>query len=151
MKSEVEFTGTGIRITRVFEAPRPVVFGWWSSADKLQQWSGCAESTKCEVTMDFRVGGSFTQKLTVRNECEFSHTGTYLEIVTPERIVYRDDFGFAVTHVTIDFSETARGTKVVLTQDGLPKENFPFVAQGISESFEKLEPLLAPVAAETYR
>jgi len=63
MKSEVKIIGQRLQLTRVFDAPRAVVFGWWSEAEKLQQWSGCKETTKCEVEMDFRVGGSFTQKM----------------------------------------------------------------------------------------
>jgi uncharacterized protein YndB with AHSA1/START domain len=62
MKSDVKIDGKRLTVTRVFDAPRHLVFGWWTQADKLQQWSGCKEATKCEITMDFRVGGSFTQK-----------------------------------------------------------------------------------------
>ena len=60
MKSEVRISGNRLQITRVFDAPRHLVFSWWTEAGKLQQWSGCKEATNCEVVMDFRVGGSFT-------------------------------------------------------------------------------------------
>ena len=62
MKSEVEVNGNILQITRVFNAPRHRVFPWWTQAQKLQQWSGCKNATNCEITMDFRVGGSFMQK-----------------------------------------------------------------------------------------
>ena len=65
MKSEVRISGNRLQITRVFDAPRHLVFGWWTQAEKLQQWSGCKEATKCEIVMDFRVGGSFTQKMQI--------------------------------------------------------------------------------------
>jgi uncharacterized protein YndB with AHSA1/START domain len=54
-----------LQITRVFDAPRALVFTYWTQAGKLQQWSGCKETTKCEIEMDFRVGGSFTQKMNI--------------------------------------------------------------------------------------
>ena len=94
-----------LQITRIFDAPRHLVFTWWSHAEKLQQWSGCKETTRCEIQMDFRVGGSFTQKMQIAGKGEFTFTGQYDEIIEPERIVYHADFGFAVTRVTVEFFE----------------------------------------------
>jgi uncharacterized protein YndB with AHSA1/START domain len=81
MKSEVKVTGKQLQITRIFDAPRRLVFSFWTQADKLQQWSGCKETTKCEIVMDFRVGGSFTQKMQITGAGEFTFTGKYDEIV----------------------------------------------------------------------
>src|ERR1700722_2849652 len=108
MKSEVNISGNRLQITRVFDAPRHLVFGWWTKGEKLQQWSSCKEATGCEVAMDFRVGGSFTQKMQLLvngKACEYSVTGTYDEIVEPERIVYHANFGHAVTRVIVEFFE----------------------------------------------
>jgi uncharacterized protein YndB with AHSA1/START domain len=150
MKSEVKFSGNRLQVTRVFDAPRHLVFGWWTQAEKLQQWSGCKEATKCEIDMDFRVGGSFTQKmqLLVNGEsCEYSLSGTYDEIVEPERIVYHANFGQAITRVSVEFFEQGRGTKVLLTHEGCPDEFFTrTVSQGTTESLEKLHLLLASQA-----
>jgi uncharacterized protein YndB with AHSA1/START domain len=147
MKSEVRISGDRLEITRVFNAPRHLVFGYWTEAEKLQQWSGCKEATKCEIAMDFRVGGSFTQKmqLLVNGEtCEFSLSGIYDEIVEPERIVYRANFGHAIARVIVEFFEQGRGTKVVLTHEGCPDEFFSrTVSQGTTESLDKLDSLVA--------
>lgn len=154
MKAEIEMGDRRLRITRVFEAPRPLVFGWWSKAEKLRQWSGCKEAIHCEIEMDFRVGGSFTQKMQLAVEgktCEFSFRGVYLEIAEPKRIVYQAIFGDVTTQVTVEFSEAANGTRVVLTHDGFPDDfSCRNVSQGTAESFEKLDGLLAQpaVAAE---
>ncbi len=121
MKSEINISAHGLQITRVLDAPRHEVFGWWAEAEKLQQWSGCEGATKCEVVMDFRVGGSFTQKMQIAvngGSCEFSFTGTYQEIVVPERISYRADLAQAKTRITIEFFGQDDRTKIVLTQDG---------------------------------
>jgi uncharacterized protein YndB with AHSA1/START domain len=153
MKPEIKISGNRLQITRLFDAPRHLVFAWWTTAEKLQQWSSCKEAIKCEVVMDFRVGGSFTQKMTLAVDgktCEYSMTGTYDEIVEPERIVYRADFGgFAATRVTVEFIEQAKGTKVILTHDGCPDEFFgQNVSRGTSESFEKLDSCLAGQSVE---
>ena len=155
MKSEVKISGNRLQITRVFDAPRHLVFGWWAQAEKLQQWSGCKEATRCEIVMDFRVGGSFTQRMLITaggQSFEFSLTGTYDEIVDPERIVYHADFGNAVTQVTVEFFEQGKGTKLVLTHEGCPDESFcKNVSQGTAESFEKLDSLVAGQALEAAR
>jgi uncharacterized protein YndB with AHSA1/START domain len=150
MKSELSISGNRLQITRVFEAPRRLVFRWWTQAEQLQQWSSCEAATKCEIAMDFRVGGSFTQKmhLLVNGEaCEFSMTGTYDEIIEPERIVYHANFGHVVTRVIVEFYDEGKGTKVVLTHQGCPDEFFSkTVSQGSMESLDRLEALLASQA-----
>src|SRR5438067_4319500 len=109
MKGDVNIAGNRLRITRVFEAPREVVFRWWTQAEKLAQWSGCKQATNCEVEMDFRVGGGFTQKMQIGDKGRFTFTGTYEEIVEPERIVYRANLGPAVTRVMVEFFEEPAG------------------------------------------
>lgn len=143
MKSEIRISGGALRMTRIFDAPRQEVFGWWAEAEKLAQWSGCREATRCEVEMDFRVGGSFTQKMHLAGKGDFTVTGTYEEISVPERIAYRAHLGPAVTHVTVEFFVEHGSTRVVLTHSGFPDEMTPkFVSQGTDESFERLDSLL---------
>jgi uncharacterized protein YndB with AHSA1/START domain len=143
MKSDVKISGSRLEISRVFEAPRPLVFSWWSQAEKLQQWSGCKEATRCEIDMDFRVGGSFTQKMLIAGAGEFSFTGIYEEIVVPERIAYQADFGGSVSSVVVEFHELDKRTKVIVTHEGLPNEIYcKNISQGTDESFDKLDALL---------
>lgn len=137
-----------LQITRVFDAPRNAVFSWWSSGEKLQQWSGCKEMTQCEVQMDFRVGGGYTQKMQIGDKGTFAITATYDEIVVPEKIVYHVNLGVAVTRVQVEFFDEAGKTKVVLAQDGFPDEmSVKIVTGGTSESLEKLESILAAAHA----
>ena len=147
MKPEASAGGHRLQITRVFDAPRQLVFSWWTKAEKLQQWSGCKEATTCKVQMDFREGGGFTQSMhlvTQHGECEFTVTGKYTEIVEPERIVYHANLGSTPTKVAVEFFEQGRGTKVVLTHEGFPDEtSCKTVSQGTKESFDKLGSLLA--------
>ncbi len=155
MRSEVSISGNCLKITRVFDAPRQLVFSFWTQAEKLQQWSSCKEATKCEFVLDFRVGGSFTQKMRLAvngTTCEFSVSGTYEEIVEPERIVYNADFGAFATRVIVEFFEHGKGTRVVLTHEGCPGDSFSKnVSQGTSESFDKLDEALAARASVAAR
>jgi uncharacterized protein YndB with AHSA1/START domain len=90
------------------------------------------------------VGGGFTQKMQIAGKSEFTITGKYDEIVAPEKIVYRADLGFGVTRVQVEFVEHGSQTKVVLTQEGFPDDFLSqTVTQGTTESFDKLESILA--------
>ena len=144
MKSEVKITGNRLQITRIFDAPRERVFAAWTERDLLQQWSGCKEATKVEIEMDFRVGGSFTQRMHITGAGEYSIAGMYDEIIEPERIVYHAKLGPATTRVTVEFIAQGNQTKVVLTQEGLPDQNLcKIVSQGTVEALDKLERTLA--------
>jgi len=144
MKSEVKMSDNRLQITRLFDAPRAVVFAYWTQTDKLQQWSGCKDATKVEIQADLRPGGSFTQKMQIAGAGEYTFTGRYEEIIEPERIVYTANMGPAMIRVTIEFFDEGEQTKVVVTQEGFPDPKLgQIVSQGMSESFEKLDELLA--------
>ena len=133
-----------LQITRAFDAPRELVFSWWTEGEKMQQWSGCKEAARCEIQMDFRVGGGFTQKMQIRGKGEFTITAKYDEIVVPERIAYHVNLGFGVTRVVLEFFEQGDKTKVVLTQEGFPDDFLSqTVSHGTTESFDKLDSILA--------
>ena len=143
MKSDVKISRNQVQITRVFNAPREKVFAAWKTSDQLERWSGCKDSTKVEVQMDFRVGGTFTQKLHIRNVGEYTIAGTYDEIVEPERIVYHVNLGPATTRVAIEFIAQGNQTKVILTQIGFPDENLSrIVLEGTTESLDRLDQIL---------
>ena len=149
MKSEVKMTGNRLQITRIFDAPRAVVFGYWTQAEKLQQWSGCKDATKVEIEADLRPGGAFKQKMWIAGgACEYTVTGQYEEIVAPQRIVYTMNMGPATIRVTVEFFEEGERTRVVLTQEGFPDPKLcQIVSQGVQESFEKLDTLLSVYSA----
>jgi len=143
MKSEVKVGDNRLQITRVFDAPRRLVFAFWKEVDRLQQWWGCKDTTKVECQMDFRVGGFFTCVMQITGAGEFSYRGQYDEIVEPEKIAYHADFGGTTTRVVVEFIDQGAQTKMVLTQVGFPAQNIcEMVSQGTAESFDKLDSLL---------
>ena len=151
MKSELKIDGTRMQITRVFDAPRERVFEAWKRPELIERWSGCKETAKVEITMDFRVGGSFTQKMDIEGAGQHTITGVYDEIIEPEKIVYHVNLGPATTRVVIEFREEGRQTRVVLTQEGFPDQTIvKIVSGGTLESLEKLEQLLLAQAAGSH-
>jgi uncharacterized protein YndB with AHSA1/START domain len=98
--------------------------------------------------MDFRVGGSFTQRMEIVGAGVHTIKGVYDEIIEPEKIAYHVNLGPATTRVTVEFIEQGRQTKVVLTQEGFPDPNIVrIVSTGTLESLDKLEGLLVAQAA----
>jgi uncharacterized protein YndB with AHSA1/START domain len=145
MKSDVKINGTCLQITRTFDAPRERVFAAWKDPSKLQRWTGCKDATNVECQSDFRVGGSFTTKMHIGGQanCDCSFTGTYEEIIEPQKIAYQVNLGPAVTRVIVEFFEEGAQTRMVLTQEGFPNEMIiKFVTQGTLESFDKLDQVL---------
>jgi uncharacterized protein YndB with AHSA1/START domain len=148
MKSDLKIDGHRIQITRVFDAPQERVFEAWKRPELLARWSGCKETAKVEFTVDFRVGGSFTQKMEIEGAGKHTITGVYDEIVEPEKIAYHVNLGPATTRVVIEFIRQGHQTKLVLTQEGFPDQNIvKIVSQGTMESLDKLDQFLMTQAA----
>jgi uncharacterized protein YndB with AHSA1/START domain len=147
MKSEAKVGDNRLQITRIFNAPRTLVFAFWKDPERLQQWWGCKDTTKVDCTMDFRVGGSFTFVMQITGAGEFSYKGQYDEIIEPEKIAYHAHFGGTVTRVVVEFFDQGAQTKMVLNQIGFPAQNIcQMVSQGTSESFDKLDSLVSSQA-----
>ncbi len=75
-------------ITRVFDAPRELVFSVWTRPEQVTRWWGPNDFTLPVCEMDFRVGGSY--KYCMRSPAGEDHWvwGEYREIAEPERIVF---------------------------------------------------------------
>jgi uncharacterized protein YndB with AHSA1/START domain len=149
MKSDVKIGDNCLTITRVFDAPRQLVFEAWTHADQIQQWWGCAMTKKVETQIDFRVGGLFTNKMQIEGVGEFTYTATFDEIVEPERIAYHAEFGGMTSRVTVEFvALSGSQTKLILTQIGFPSKDLcPIVAEGTTAALDKLEQMLVGLAA----
>jgi len=77
-----------IVITRTFDAPRALVFKVWTDPKHVAQWWGPSGFTAPVCELDLRVGGQFSIHLLGPNGVTYPCTGTFREIVKPERIVY---------------------------------------------------------------
>ncbi len=74
-------------ITRVFDAPRELVWKAWTDPDLAMQWWGPKGFTAPVYKMDFRVGGKFLICMRAPDGQEFWNAGRYHEIVVHEKIV----------------------------------------------------------------
>jgi uncharacterized protein YndB with AHSA1/START domain len=93
--SRIESTAQELVITRVFDAPRDLVFKAWTEPEQLIRWWGPTGFTTPSFTVDLRVGGVLHYCMRSPEGQDYWGIGVYREIVRPERIVYTDSFADA--------------------------------------------------------
>ena len=80
-------------MTRVFDAPRSLVFDAWTKPELLKRWLGVRggwSMVVCEV--DLKVGGTYRFVWRGPDKAEMGMGGVYREIVPPERLVATESF-----------------------------------------------------------
>jgi uncharacterized protein YndB with AHSA1/START domain len=77
-------------ITRVFNAPRTLVWKAFADPYHLAQWWGPKGYTNPVCELDFRVGGHWHNVMRSPEGDEYPVDAEFVEIVPPERIVYRN-------------------------------------------------------------
>lgn len=110
-------------ITRVFDAPRNLVFKAWTNPEHLANWFGPRGFTMTFCQMDPRAGGSY--RFGMRSPAGTDHwvQGVYREFTPPERLVctyaWADAQGNPTrpeTVLTIVLAEIADKTQLTLHQ-----------------------------------
>jgi uncharacterized protein YndB with AHSA1/START domain len=81
-----------IVMTRVFDAPRHLVFEAFTKPELLKRWFGPRGFTMSVCEVDFRVGGGFRFVLEAPNGKGMGMRGVYKEIAPPERTVHLESF-----------------------------------------------------------
>lgn len=124
-KTHVETKDRKLLMTRIFDAPRELVFKAYSSCEHLKHWWGPKEWPMDECEMDFRVGGKWHFCLRGPNEGDESWgLATYKEINKPRKIVYQDNFADKDGNInqempgmliTVEFIEHEGKTKLAST------------------------------------
>ena len=102
--------------TRVFAAPRALVFSAFTDAGHLAHWWGPNGFTLTTRVFEFRAGGVWRFVMHGPDGRDYQNRVTFDEIVPNERIAYRHGGGDDVEPVTfqteVTFEDDAAGTKV---------------------------------------
>jgi uncharacterized protein YndB with AHSA1/START domain len=109
-------------ITRIFDAPRPLVFKMWAEPEHIVHWWGPHGFTTISSQMDVRPGGAWIRRMRAPDGSEHRKHGVYREIAAPERL----DFTYVTddpkgnrgpeTLVTVIFSDLGNKTRLTLHQ-----------------------------------
>src|SRR5690349_3563853 len=99
--------------TRIFDAPRDLVFAAFTDPRHLAKWWGPNGFTTTTHSHDFRVGGVWRFVMHGPDGRDYQNRITYDEIVRPERLVYRHGGGEDVEPIqftqTITFEDLGNG------------------------------------------
>jgi len=147
-----------IVMTRVFDAPRALVFKAFTTPELVKQWLLGPPGwfmPVCEI--DLRVGGRYRYVWRHTNGNEMAMGGVYREIVAPEKVVATEKFdeswypGEAVgTILLIEQGGRTTLTQTVLyesreARDGVLKSP---MESGVAAGYDRLATLLASMKAQ---
>jgi uncharacterized protein YndB with AHSA1/START domain len=137
-------------ITRVFDAPRELVWRMWTDPDHARHWWGPTHHPGVELSMDVRPGGRWRHCLrSVATGEDLWQYGVFREVDPPARLVF--------TFVWEQEGERGRENLVTVTfteKDGKTHMTFrhaPFFSdgerdghgEGWTSTFDRLDALLA--------
>ena len=140
-----------IRMTRLFDAPRQLVFEAMTKPEHVKRWWGCLGEgysvPVCEI--DLRPGGAW--RFVNRHPAgEAAFHGEYREITPPSRLVFTEifeEFPDVVSVVTTDFTEEGGKTRMTATVQYPSLQVRDMViasgmARGAGISYDRLEDLV---------
>nr|RNJ66175.1 MAG: SRPBCC domain-containing protein [Leptolyngbya sp. IPPAS B-1204] len=139
-----------LTITRIFDAPRSLVFQVWTQPEHFARWLGPKDFTTTFCQMDVRLGGTYRACIQSPEGTDHWMQGIYQEIVKPERLVFtfawEDEQGKPKhqTLVTVTLAEQGRKTRMTFHQaifESVESRNSH--QTGWSECFDRLEVYLA--------
>jgi uncharacterized protein YndB with AHSA1/START domain len=137
-------------ITRIFDAPRDLVFKASTDPDHIPQWWGPKRFTTKVEKMDVNPGGVWRFIQRDKDGNQYAFNGVYREIVPPEREVHTFEFEGMPGHVILEtstFKEFEGKTKLTVTdlfqsvedRDGMFNSG---MKEGATESMDRLEEIV---------
>jgi uncharacterized protein YndB with AHSA1/START domain len=131
-----------IVMTRVFDAPRDLVFEAHTSCEHMSHWWGPRKYEVASCEMDFRPGGAWRIVHRGPGGEEHGFRGEFREIVRPERIVWTFEWEGMPGHVSVD-------TLTLEEQDGKTTLTATSVFDTVEDRNGMLESGMEAGAAET--
>jgi uncharacterized protein YndB with AHSA1/START domain len=142
-----------ITITRVFNAPRELVFKAWTDPKQLAEWWGPKGFTNPVCEVDLRPGGALRIVMRAPDGADYPMKGVFREIVPPSRLVFtniavdKDGNHIIEGLTTVTFAEEGRKTKLTLQTRGAAVVDYAVaylqgMEAGWTQSLEKLEALV---------
>src|SRR3989454_12133345 len=139
-----------IVLTRVFDAPRSLVFDAFTKPELLKRWFGPRGWSLVVCEVDLKVGGTFRFVLRGPDGADMGMRGVYRELVPPERSVHTESFDDYPGESLVTAVLVEQGGKTTLTatllypsqevRDAVLKSG---MEHGAAESYDKLAELLA--------
>jgi uncharacterized protein YndB with AHSA1/START domain len=134
-----------IEMTRLFDAPRELVFDAFTNPEHVPHWFGPRGWSLPGCQIDLRPGGAWRYVLRGPNGEEMGMSGVYQEIPPPERVVTTESFddypGESVNTLTLTEEDgKTRYTVTVLYPDKDTRDAVlaTGMSEGAAETLERL-------------
>jgi uncharacterized protein YndB with AHSA1/START domain len=147
-------TDREVVLTRVFDAPRSLVFDALTKPELFKRWFGPRGWSLAICEIDLKVGGAWRSVLRGPGGKEMGMRGVYQEIVPPERFVSTESFDDYPGESLNTLVLVAQGGKTTLTvtvqyasqeiRDAVIKSG---MEHGAAECYDKLAEMLASLGA----
>jgi uncharacterized protein YndB with AHSA1/START domain len=156
MSATIERSSTAdreIASTRVFDAPRDLVFEAWTSPEHVAQWWGPNGFTTTTQSMDVRPGGEWIFVMHGPDGTDYKNHIVYREVVRPERLVY-DHITGPLFRATVIFDAEGEKTRISMRMVFETAELRNRVAEefgaveGLEQTLNHLGEHVAKIAAE---
>jgi uncharacterized protein YndB with AHSA1/START domain len=138
-----------VKMVRVFEAPRALVFEAHAKCEHLRHWWGRGNPLECDI--DFRPGGSYRFVEHAPDGRQHAFRGQYRQIQAPELIVYTLEHEGAPGRVcveTLEFTEEGGATTVTgITRFDTQEERDGMVSAGMQDGARQSYRVLAAYLA----
>jgi len=142
-----------LKITRVFDAPRQLVFKAWIDPEQLARWWGPKGFTNPLCEVDARPGGTIQIVMRAPDGVSHQMRGVFREVSAPERLVFTNRAvgpnGEALLEglTTVSFSEQEGKTTMTLETSAVAlvaeaRAMLNGMNQGWNQSLERLTMVL---------
>jgi uncharacterized protein YndB with AHSA1/START domain len=149
-------TDEQILITRVFDAPRELVYEAWTTPELVKRWWHAKRGEVTVVEIDLRVGGKWRHVTVADGGIEVGFHGEYREIVPNEKIVSTEvyegypqfDYPEQGTLNTATFAEEDGRTRLTILVEAPSKEiRDAIIASGMEDGLQDALDLLEETAS----
>lgn len=143
-----------VAITRVFDAPRALVWRAWTEPKMLAQWFGPRGFTASVPELDLRVGGALRIVMHGPDGNDYPMKGVFREVAAPERLIFSntaidtDDNHLLEGETSVTFAEHAGKTRLTMKSHmvgmvPIAPQMLAGMEAGWTQSIDKLEELVA--------
>ena len=142
-----------VTLTRVFDAPRALVWKAWTDPKMMAQWFGPRGFTNPVCELDVRVGGSLRIVMRGPDGNDYPMKGVFREVSAPERLVFtniaidKEGNHLLEGETTVTFSEKGGKTTLILQTHAvglvpIAPQMLGGMEAGWTQSIDKLEELV---------
>jgi uncharacterized protein YndB with AHSA1/START domain len=128
-----------IEISATFNKPVATIFKKYTNPKDVEKWNFAANTWWCpKAVNDLKVNGKFVYTMAAKDKsAKFDFSGTYLEVINNQKIVYKmDDDRYAI----VRFIKEGKGSKIELAFEAEKTNSLKLQKQGwqaILNNFKK--------------